>query len=74
MICWFHSNGNLVRYNREIVFLINNYQGSGFYIHRGDSFRRSIALFCVRSLVQPNGKNWYQDCDVHLAPKGDKLK
>ncbi len=72
MICWFHSHGNLVRYNKEIVFLINNYQGAGFHIHKGDSFRRSIALFNTRALVQPNGKNWYQDCDVHLAPKGDK--
>jgi len=29
----------------------------------------------VRALVQPNGRNWYQDCDVHLAPcKRDKIK
>lgn len=75
MICWFHSHGNLVRYNKEIVFLINNYQGAGFHIQEGDSFRKSIAFFNVRALVQPNGRNWYQDCDVHLAPcKRDKIK
>ncbi len=73
MICWFHSHGNLVRYNKELVFLVNNYQGAGFHIREGNSFRKSIAFFNVRALVQPNGRNWYQDCDVHLAPcKRDK--
>jgi hypothetical protein len=71
MICWFHSQGNIVRYNREIVFLINNYQGAGFHVREGDSFRRSISLFNVRALVQPSGRNWYMDCDVHLAPKDE---
>ena len=73
MICWFHSHGNSVRYNKEIVFLINNYQGAGFHIYE-NTYRDSISFFVSRALVQPNGKNWALDSDRYLAPKRERDK
>ncbi len=72
MICWLHSCGNSVRFNRELVFLINNYYGSGLYM-REENIRESISLFVSRALIQPSGnKLWMIDSDRYLAPKRDK--
>ncbi len=68
MICWFHSHGNSVRFNRELVFLINSYQGSGFHI-QNKNMRESLSLFVSRALFQPNGtKLWLIDQNRYLAP------
>jgi hypothetical protein len=68
MICWFHSCGNSIRFNRELVFLINHYQGSGLYI-REQNMRESLSLFVSRALFQPNGtKLWLIDQNRYLAP------
>jgi hypothetical protein len=68
MICWFHNHGNIIRYNKEIMFLINSYQGAGFHVREGNSFKRSIGLFVARALIQPSSSVWIHDPNPYLVP------
>lgn len=69
MICWFHNHGNIIRYNKEIMFLINSYQGAVFFVRDGESFKRSMGLFVARTLIQPSSRVWIHDPNPYLVPK-----
>lgn len=68
MLCKYFLHCNSIRYNRELVFIINSYD-KGLAVYDKDSFRRLNPLFVGRALIQPNGKNiWIIDSDVYLVP------
>ena len=72
MLFWSHSHGNSIRFNRELVFLINNYYGAGFQLHK-ENLKETIGLFVARALVQPSGaKLWVSAQNRYLAPSSHK--
>lgn len=72
MLCIFYIPCNSIRYNRELVFIINSYD-KGIGMYNRESFRQSNPLFKGRSLIQPKGSCiWINDSDVYLAPTSDK--
>jgi len=72
VLCIFYLPCNSIRYNRELVFIINSYD-KGIGVYNRESFRQSNPLFISRSLIQPRGSYiWINDSDVYLAPTSDK--
>jgi hypothetical protein len=70
MICWFNNHGNAVRYSKEFVYYIYNYNGAGFHM-QDKNMREGISLFMARCFTK---QNWINDADVYLPPSVKKRR